>query len=148
MLIVLATSCAHQPPRVHPVDPPAVATTPQATPTPAPAAPAAMPKLAPTPAHRVLEWFVDVIGHRKGDVSREEIAEYCGPEFLGPTAGTVELFRKWAKEADGAVLESLEVDDPTYVRGYLATREHRWKLVLEIDRATSKLMYLRLESAR
>lgn len=107
-----------------------------------------MPALAPSPAHLALAWVVDVIAHRKGDVSREEMAEYCGPKLLGPTAGTAEAFRSWAKEADGAVLESLEVDDPTYVRGYLATRDHRWKLILEIDRSTSKLTYLQFDSAR
>lgn len=108
--------------------------------------PALAPSLAPSPTHRVLEWLVDVIAHRKGEVSRDEMSEFCGPQFLTPVAGTAEQFHRWASDADGAVLESLEVDDPTYVRGYLATRDKRWKLILEIDASTSKLSYLRFES--
>lgn len=57
-----------------------------------------------------------------------------------------DIFRGWAKDADGAVLESLEVDDPTYVRGYLRARERRLKIILEIDQATSKLAYVKLET--
>lgn len=114
---------------------------------PTPAAPLAMPALPPSPTHRVLEWLVDVIAHRKGEVSRDEMAEYCDAGFLGPVAGTAESFRRWASAADGAVLESLEIDDPTYVRGYLATQEHRWKLTFEIDQ-TSKMSYLRFETVR
>lgn len=107
-----------------------------------------MPALTPTPTHRVLVWLVDVIAHSKGEVSRDEMAEYCGPYLLGPVAGTADGFRKWANAADGAVLESLEVDDPTYVRAYLATRDHRFKLTIEIDSATSKLTYMRFETVR
>lgn len=107
-----------------------------------------MAPLAASPTHHVLEWLVDVITRRKGDVSREELAEYCDQRFLSPVAGTAEGFRTWASAADGAVLESLEVDDPTYLRGYLATRDHRWKIILEIDPSTSKLTYLAFTSTR
>jgi hypothetical protein len=107
-----------------------------------------MAALAPTSAHRVLAWVVDVITHRKGEVARAEIASYCGPKFLGPVAGFPEALKRWATVADGGVLESLEVDDPTYIRGYIATRDHRWKIILEIDDATSKLQYIRFERTR
>lgn len=76
------------------------------------------------------------------------MADYCGPQLLGPVAGTTDAFHKWARDADGAVLLSLEADDPTYIRAYIETSEHRWRLILEIDPTTSKLAYLRFELAR
>ncbi len=98
--------------------------------------------------HRALAWLVDVLAHRKGEVSRDEMAEYCGPGFLGPVAGTAERFHQWAQDVDGAVLEPLEVDDPTYVRGTIAKGGHRWTLILQIDPSTSKLSYLRFAPAQ
>lgn len=150
LLLSLAAACAHAPPpetapmstleptsTVEPASPPASPSSPS-TPGPTPVS-----ALSPSPTHRVLEWLVDVITRRHGDVSMDEIAEYCGPGFLGPTAGTQSALASYAKRADGAVLESIEVDDPTYVRAYLATRDHRWKLIFEIDKKTELLEYLR-----
>jgi hypothetical protein len=94
----------------------------------------------------VVTWFVDAITHRGGAVTRDELAAYCDHGFLGPTARTAERFAGWAKELDGAVLTALEVDDVEYVSGILATADHRWKFIMNVD-ADGKLSYLRLATA-
>lgn len=102
----------------------------------------AMGPLSASPGHHVLEWLVDVIAHRKGEVSHDELVEHFDKKLLGPVSTTAADFHKWAAEADGAVLESIEIDDPTYIRAYLATHDFRWKVVIEFEPSTSKLTYL------
>lgn len=99
-----------------------------------------MAPLSPSPTHDALQWFVDVVARRGGDVSRDELAQHAGKNFLGPTAGTSERFKAFATEASGAVLESIEVDDPTYIRAYIATGTKRWQVILQVE--DSKLSYL------
>lgn len=162
LLLSLAAACAHAPPAetapmstleptstVEPastLESPARSPAPEPT-TPSPPAPTPM-TLAASPTHRVLEWYVDVITHRHGDVADDEILEYCGPGFLDPTSNFRENLKAQAEAADGAVLESLEVDDPFYVRGYLATSDRRWKIIMEINKTTKKMEYLRFTSAK
>jgi len=44
-------------------------------------------------------------------------------------------------EARGAVVESIEVDDPTYLRWVVAGTK-RWRVILEIDSGSGKLTFL------
>jgi hypothetical protein len=49
---------------------------------------AAMGPLSASPGHQVLEWLVDVIAHRKGDVSHDELVEHFDKKLLGPVSTT------------------------------------------------------------
>jgi len=102
----------------------------------------AMGPLSPSPGHQALEWVVDVLVHRKGDVSHDELVEHMDKKLLGPVSTATADFRKWAADANGGVLESIEVDDPTFIRAYVATHDGRWKLTIEFEASTSKLTYL------
>jgi len=136
-----------QPVEAQPVEAQPVATAAVATEPPRPAV-TAMGPLSPSRGHQELEWFVDVIAHRKGDVSHDELVEHVDKKLLGPVSTTTADFHKWAAEANGAVLESIEVDDPTYIRAYLATHDARWKLIIQVEPSTSKLTYLSWNRAR
>jgi hypothetical protein len=137
-----AQSVEAQPVEAQPLPAAAVATE-----CPRPVA-AAMGPLSPSPGHQVLEWLVDVIAHRKGDVSHDELVEHFDKKLLGPVSTTNGDLHTWAAEANGAVLESIEVDDPTYIRAYLATHDRRWKVIIEFEPSTSKLTHLSWHLAR
>lgn len=136
-----------RPPEAQPVELQPVATAAVATESPRPAV-SAMGPLSASTGHQVLEWIVDVIAHRKGDVSHDELVEHFDKKLLGPVSTTAADLHRWAAEADGAVLESIEIDDPTYIRAYLATHDRRWKVVIEFEPSTSKLTHLSWHSAR
>jgi hypothetical protein len=125
-----------QPVELHPVVTAAVATGSPRT------AVTAMDPLSPSPAHHALEWLVDVLVHRKGDVPHDELVEHFDKKLLGPVSTTAAELREWAAAARGAVLESIEVDDPTYIRAYLATQDRRWKVIIEIEPSTSQLTHV------
>jgi len=95
----------------------------------------------------VLEWFVDVIAHRNGDASRDELAAHVDAKMLGPASTLARSLHRWASDAGCAVLDHIEVDDPTYIRAFIATPQKRWMIILQIDPAASKMTYVRYEHA-
>ena len=152
LLIVMACSHARAPAPVAP----AAEAVPVSAPVPVASAPEAAPACTPdaklgalsaSPGHQVLAWFVDVIAHRKGDAPRAELAEHLDAKMLGPASTITQSLHRWATDASCAVLDKIEVDDPTYLRAFIATADKRWMIILQIDPAASKMTYVRYERA-
>lgn len=93
--------------------------------------------------HVQLIWIVDVIGRRRGSVDDPEVAQHWH-EAKPMHVHNMRLFlAKWSEDASGAVIEQLEVDDPTYLRAWVVAGTRRWRVILEIDASSGKLTYLR-----
>ena len=95
----------------------------------------------------MLAWFVDAVTQRHGEVPPDELALHADKKMLGPVSGLDKDLPKYGAAAHCGWLDRIEVDDPTYVRAYVATVDKRWLLIMQIDVATSKMTYLRFDPA-
>lgn len=101
--------------------------------------------LSTTSMHRELAWFVELLGKRKGVVEPAELEQHYDRFKPALTPSVQKFLREWGAKADGAIVESLEVDDPSYVRAILATGSKRWRLILEISESSNKIVFVQLE---
>ena len=144
---VLLAACGSKPAPVAPASPiESTAQEPAPTQVEPPPVPSSDVVLGTSATHRALAWIVDVIGAREGKVTRDELAQHANKKMLGPVAGFDTFLATWAADAKGAVDESLEVDDPTYLRGYVRAGDKRWKVIFELD-DEGKISFLQKDRA-
>jgi hypothetical protein len=134
ILFVLVLGC-----RANAPSPQSVPTT-QAAPPDAPSAVDAAPPpvglvITPdTPTHRQLGWLVEVLGQRKGVITASELAAHQDRVPPGSSDAMLAFYAGWGAETEGAVVEAIEVDDPTYIRAIVVAGDRRWRVVLTVDR--------------
>ena len=142
-LLVIA-GCGASPPAVKP-----------ATAIPAPTADAAVSDapvalqpatvLSDTPAHRELHWLIEVIGHRHGRIDAAEVGEHWGAAMARPMPAkqTIDEFQRWGEGLPEGVIETIEVDDPTYIVAHVVFGAKRWRVVVSLDPNTMKINLVR-----
>jgi hypothetical protein len=108
--------------------------------------PAAHVVLEDTPIHQHMTWLLDVIGRRQGVVDITEINEHWDPRSVhGPVAIRLLLddFREWGRGSSSAYVESIEVDDPTYLRAHVLVGDKRWRVILSLNESSMKINFLK-----